>query len=514
MSSTRLKSLRFRVCLITARGMIVFGMVITFLFSRVISANLREGLRAKAESIVVLLASNLVAVMDFDDVGAAGEVIAGVGKDPDFLWVLVARLDGSTMVAEGAKRAAGALDPAGMTEVRFFDEGGRVRAVAPIMVNGKPAGAVEVAFGTARVAEAASGALVTGLAVCFALVALVTAYLMLMMGRVVVRPVIRITGIVERLGDGDLTPIGGAPAGMSSELTGMYDALGRAASAFRGNVEAITVASTEFSRMADEILESTNTLSAAVGEQAAAVSETTVTLEQVEKTGFHSARNADKILSTAGESLQASERGLLAVTDGLDELRGIKAQVDTIADSLQRLNGTLKEVDAIVSSVNNVTRQSHTLSINASIEAAKAGVAGAGFSIVANQMRGLAEQSKVATDQVRTTLGQVRAAIHELNLTAESGRKATLKGVATIERAGEVIRRLTEVMDETTTMARVIATNVQQQLTGLQQTSQAMSQINTAAQSNLEGIRTVEDRGAQLNQKAGRMQAIVSRFRL
>jgi methyl-accepting chemotaxis protein len=265
--------------------------------------------------------------------------------------------------------------------------------------------------------------------------------------------------------------------------------------------------------MADEILGSTTNLSGAASQQASAINQTSVTLEEVEKTGRMSARSAAEITEAADESVKVSTEGLSAVDETVAQLRDLKAQVDEVVVSVQQLDHRLDEVDKIVGMVNDVTRQSHTLSVNASIEAAKAGRAGRGFAIVANKVRDLAQQSRLATEDVRNTLANIQIAMRTVVESSETGRQRAERGVESIERTGRVIRRLADVIRATAEAARQIASNANEQVVGLTETLRAMAEIKLAAQQHLSGAQVVESQGERLSSKAAEMERLVARFK-
>jgi methyl-accepting chemotaxis protein len=511
----RFRTLQFQVFATTAAGTFIVTTLATILISGFFVDQLGVGLGRKAEAVGVLLAANVASAIDFDQADAAKTILSTALVDKEIAYAIAVKPDGGEFASAG--RPPSSLprkEKATAKGTEVFEAAGLVNVVTPVAGTDRRLGVVMVGLSLADI-HAKSAKIrrygfvaAAGITLAFTLVMFVT------LQRIVVRPVSRITRVVGLIGDGDLRRQNFIERRrLSGEIEAMYRALDRAAEAFRENVVAISESARQFAEMADEILGSTTSLSGAASEQAGAINEISVTLEEMEKTGRMSAHSADTIAAAADESVKVSSEGLVAVDDSVAQLRDIKAQVDAMVESVQQLDRRLDEVDKIVSTVNDVTRQSHTLSINASIEAAKAGRAGRGFAIVANKVRDLAQQSRLATEDVRTTLANIQIAMRAVVESSESGRQRAERGVESIERTGRVIRRLADVIRTTADAARGIAANANEQVIGLGETLRAMAEIRLAAQHHLSGAQDVEAQGKRLNSKAEEMEGLVSRFK-
>jgi methyl-accepting chemotaxis protein len=508
-----LRSLQFQVFATTAAGTILVTVVAAILVSGLFVDELRAGLDRKAEAIGDLLAANVASAFDFDDPDAAGKLLETALRDDEVVYAIAVKADGGELAAAG--RPPKGLKPrAGAGARELFARGGLVHVASPVSTVDKRHGVVQVGFSLAGIDARGAAVRRVGFAAAAGVTLVFTLLMFLTLRRIVVRPVSRITRAVTLVGDGDLRRQElFQRRRLAAEIEAMYRALDKATGAFRENVVAISEASRQFASMADQILASTTGLSGAASEQASAINETSVTLEEVEKSGRMSARSAAEIAAAADESVKVSSEGLLAVDETVAQLRDLKAQVDEVVVSVQQLDRRIEEVDKIVSTVNDVTRQSHTLSVNASIEAAKAGRAGRGFAVLANKVRDLAQQSRLATDDVRTTLANIQVAMRAVVESSESGRRRAERGVESMERTGRVIRRLAEVIRTTAEAARQIATNANEQVVGLTETLHAMVEIKLAAQQHLAGAQAVEAQGERLNGKAAEMERLVARFK-
>ncbi|MHB9100993.1 MAG: methyl-accepting chemotaxis protein [Sulfuricella sp.] len=143
------------------------------------------------------------------------------------------------------------------------------------------------------------------------------------------------------------------------------------------------------------------------------------------------------------------------------------------------------------------------------MEAAKAGEQGKGFAVVAQEIKSLAEQSKQATAQVRTILGDIQKATGTAVLATEQGNKAVEAGVQQSAQAGESIRLLADSVNEAAQAATQIAASSRQQLVGMDQVGMAMENIKQASAQNVAGARQAEVAAQSLHELGRKLSDMV-----
>jgi methyl-accepting chemotaxis protein len=179
-----------------------------------------------------------------------------------------------------------------------------------------------------------------------------------------------------------------------------------------------------------------------------------------------------------------------------------------------RLSEQGQAIGEIIATVNDLAEQSNLLSVNAAIEAAKAGEQGKGFAVVAQEVKSLAEQSKQATAQVRTILGDIQKATTAAVLATEQGSKAVEAGVAQSAEAGESIRQLADSVIDAAQAATQISASSQQQLVGTDQVALAMENIRQASAQNVAGTRQTEIAARNLHELGLRLKQLVVQYKL
>ncbi|MBI4750547.1 MAG: methyl-accepting chemotaxis protein [Acidobacteria bacterium] len=326
-------------------------------------------------------------------------------------------------------------------------------------------------------------------------------------------PLRQISVLAEQIAQGDLTATG-LPANRADEvgiLTKTFQTMtDRLRQLTLELQEGINVLATS----ASEILATTTQISVGAAETATAVTETTTTVEEVKQTALVTAQKAKLVSDNAQKTIQVSQNGKKSIEQSLEGMHRIQNQMEAIVTSIVRLSEQNQAISEIIVSVNDLAEQSNLLAVNAAIEAAKAGEYGKGFTVVAQEIKTLAEQSKQATTQVRTILADIQKAMNAATLATEQGSKAVEAGVKQSVTAGESIRMLAESISEAAQSATQIAASSQQQLVGMDQVVQAMDNIKQVTTQNVAGTKQTElaannlyELGQSLKRLADRYQA-------
>ena len=328
---------------------------------------------------------------------------------------------------------------------------------------------------------------------------LVAVALVLLLSRIIAAPLRTISGIAGQVAAGDLT--------VNAPQDDRADEVGDLACAFRAMIENLRRTTREINEgvgvlasSSSEILATTTQVASGAAETASAVSETTATVEEVKQTAQVSSQKAKYVSESAQKAAQVSHSGKKAVEDATQGMRRIQEQMEAIAGSIVRLSEQSQAIGEIIATVNDLAEQSNLLAVNAAIEAARAGEQGKGFAVVAQEVKSLAEQSKQATAQVRTILGEIQKATGAAVMATEQGAKAVEAGLKQSGEAGESIRLLADSVSEAAQAATQIAASSQQQMVGMDQVALAMENIKQASMQNVSGTRQAETAAHSLHE--------------
>ncbi|WP_051326988.1 methyl-accepting chemotaxis protein [Desulfatibacillum aliphaticivorans] len=313
-------------------------------------------------------------------------------------------------------------------------------------------------------------------------------------------------------GDGDLT----VRLNVESK-----DEIGDLARSFNVFIEKIHVIVSRIKESADALATSSSQISATSSQLSTSSMETSTTVlelsttaEEVKQTTTVANEKAEAVAREAEATAQISEAGRKATDDAVDGMQRIKEEMEYIAESIVKLSEHTHSIGEIIDTVADLANESNLLSVNASIEAAKAGDFGKGFGVVAQEVKSLADLSKQATSQVRTILNDIQTATSASVLATERGSKAVDMGEALASRSGESIRALESSVQQASNSATQIAASSQQQLVGIAQLSDALDSITEASKQNSEGAKQLESATVQLHNLGQELKELAGRFRL
>ena len=264
----------------------------------------------------------------------------------------------------------------------------------------------------------------------------------------------------------------------------------------------------------EEVQQAAHSQSAGATQQAAAINQTTTTLEEIRAVSGQTLEKAQVLGRTAERAREEGDQGHQAVKNALDAMRGILKKVDTIATTILSLSEQTGRIGEITSAVNNLAQQSKMLALNASIEAAKAGEAGKGFAVVADEVKNLAEQSQQFTTQVHRILEEIRHATDKAVMATEDGAKEVDIGANLTEQAGSTMQKLLEVLRQNSIAGQQIVAAVRQEVAGIEQIGTAMSEINKVTAQFVASTRQTVQATDDLGELSANLQESIRFFKL
>ncbi len=261
-----------------------------------------------------------------------------------------------------------------------------------------------------------------------------------------------------------------------------------------------------------DILSATEQQASGSAEQAASISQTTATMEQLASTYKQIAENADQVVNMAEASLANAESGQQAVMNTLTSMEGIKTRSQQSANKILALGERSQQIGQVLAIINSIADQTKILALNAAIEAARAGEAGKGFSVVAIEIRKLAESVVESTGEIGTIMTEIQTAANELVMATEQELKQVQSGVELAHVTGESLDQILEMIEQTTVAAKEISAATQQQRSATDQVVKAMREVASVAQQTAAGSRQVAGAAEQLSSMARESSQVGSAF--
>ena len=323
----------------------------------------------------------------------------------------------------------------------------------------------------------------------------------------------KLTSTASRIAEGDLS-------GESVEIH-TSDELGQLAIVFDVMIhslrEQVSQTNTTVSTLRDatsEILVSARQQTSFTKRQAATVQEITSTMEEISHSGAQMSDKARHIADTTQATTEVTASGLNAIAATNETMESIREQVEEVANNIVMLSEKAQAVGQIIASVNDVAEQSNLLALNAAIEAAGAGEQGSRFSVVASEIKNLADQAKDSTAQVRTILSDVQKGINTAVMLTEEAVKRVESGKEKAEVTESTIRELAGNTKESSQVFQQIIAGTNQQQIGVEQVTQGMKDFRQAAHESANGTAQLENAVGNLNDLGSQLETLVNQYKL
>lgn len=228
-----------------------------------------------------------------------------------------------------------------------------------------------------------------------------------------------------------------------------------------------------------------------VREQAEAVSQTTVTMDELGTTSRQSAEQAAASAAGAQQVLSLANNGTQVVQQTMAGMTTLKEKVEAIADQITNLSQQTSEIGNISSLVKDLAQKTNNLALNAAVEAARAGEHGQGFSIVAREVRKLADQSKRSATEINALVSEIQAAINRTVTATGEGTKTVEQGIVLAQGTAEAFAGVAAAVDGVVQNSEQISMSAKHQAVAVQQVVANMNALNLGAQESAAGINQV-----------------------
>jgi methyl-accepting chemotaxis protein len=228
-----------------------------------------------------------------------------------------------------------------------------------------------------------------------------------------------------------------------------------------------------------------------------------------------------KVASTAKEAAEAASRAEQTAADGGAAVDSISAAMTTLRSSVQTgakkvksLGDRSMEITGIVGTINRIAEQTNMLALNAAIEAARAGENGRGFSVVAEEIRKLAERAASATQEIDKLVRSIQVETQETVTAIEQQTTLVEQQGELVNRAGEALSRIRSVSTATSSLVEQIMAGTRQQVEGTEQITKAVKQISDVTLASQGDARSTVEVAGDLRRLSELLETSISQFKL
>jgi methyl-accepting chemotaxis protein len=281
----------------------------------------------------------------------------------------------------------------------------------------------------------------------------------------------------------------------------LADTVGR----LKGNAEELESASGQLRSIAGDMASGTHDQFQRTDQVATAMHEMSATAQEVARHAADAARAADE----ADHSAQAGEQ---VMQQTIDTIAVVNREIAGTAAVIRDLENDSTRIGKVLEVIRGIAEQTNLLALNAAIEAARAGEAGRGFAVVADEVRSLAQRTAASIAEIHQIIEAVQSGAVEAVKAIESGRQRSEEGAEQVQQAGQMLQRITNAVEAIRDMNRQIATAAEEQTSVAEDISRNLVEITRIATANQQAVQHTEQAGQRLHGLSGQLGEVTSRL--
>jgi methyl-accepting chemotaxis protein len=324
------------------------------------------------------------------------------------------------------------------------------------------------------------------------------------------RSITDLLNTINQVARGDLTIRGKVT---NDALGNVVDSVNFMLDNFTKVLERVRKAAIDVSTSANQILEAADDMTAGATQQDQEITNTSSAVEELTVSMKQVSNNAEASAEAARRALDAAEQGNRAVSDTLEGMQRIRASVQATAKKIKSLGDRSLEISEIINVINDITEQTNLLALNAAIEAARAGEAGRGFAVVADEVRKLAEHSRSATKDIAALIKAIQAETNEAVVVMEEGTREVEVGAGLADQAGKALEAISSVVRQSAELVQEISLASKQQVRGTEGVANAMQIISGITRQTTQGARSTASTVGNMVKLSEQLNEALAQFR-
>ena len=323
--------------------------------------------------------------------------------------------------------------------------------------------------------------------------------------------ILRLLNEMGDLAEGDLT----VRARVTEDITGaIADSINYAIDELRTLVLGVNKATELVTKASGEAQVTSEQLLQASEKQSREIEETSTAVLQMADSINEVSANAAESAKVAHQSLQAADKGATAVQNSIAGMNDIRGQIQETAKRIKRLGESSQEISEIVELISDITEQTNILALNAAIQAASAGEAGRGFTVVAEEVQRLAERSAEATKQIGAIVKTIQTDTHDAVAAMEQSTQGVVEGAKLSDAAGQALSEIEQVSRHLAELIESISKATQAQAEAASKVARNMQDIQDITNQTTDGTKQTATSVGQLTELASDLRGSVAGFKL
>jgi twitching motility protein PilJ len=323
--------------------------------------------------------------------------------------------------------------------------------------------------------------------------------------------ILRLLNEMGNLADGDLT----VQASVTEDVTGaIADSINFTIEELRTLVKGINSATDQVAKATNDAQAISNRLYEASQRQNKEIQQASASVLQMAQSINEVSQTAAQSARVAQQSLAAAEKGGQAVQNQISGMNEIRTQIQDTAKRIKRLGESSLEIGEIVELISDITEQTNVLALNAAIQAASAGEAGRGFTVVAEEVQRLAERSGEATKQIDAIVKTIQADTQDAVAAMEKSTVGVVEGTKLSDAAGQALDEIRRVSRELAELIGGISAQTQKQSASVSDVTRGMQGILKITEETTEGTKQTNVSIGQLTKLASELRSSVAGFKV
>lgn len=331
--------------------------------------------------------------------------------------------------------------------------------------------------------------------------------------RALAKPLVALTQSTVLMARGDLTVALPKHDG-SDEIAQLTASFEQLVSALRAFVTDVQHSGVLVSTSITEIAATAKQQQATANEVAATTTEIGATAKEISATGRDLAQTVAHVNESAQQTSALADNGREALGRMDDTMRRVSDAAGGINSRLTVLNDKAANIGSVVTTIAKVADQTNLLSLNAAIEAEKAGEYGRGFAVVATEIRRLADQTAAATVDIEQLVKEIQSAVTAGVMGMDKFSEEVRRGVADVEKVASQLAQIIQHVQAINPRIQSVSEGMQAQSTGAEQISQALTQLGEAARQTAESLRQSNETVRSLDEAARGLRSGIERFKV
>ena len=330
--------------------------------------------------------------------------------------------------------------------------------------------------------------------------------------RQITRPLSETLETVKRIASGDLTQ--SIQITRRDELGALQQNIQDMGSTLRELIGGIRDGVTQIASAAEELSAVTEQTSAGVNSQKVETDQVATAMHEMTATVQEVARNAEQASEAAAQADGEARAGDTVVAEAIEQIERLATEVIRSTEAMTMLQQESDKIGSVMDVIKAVAEQTNLLALNAAIEAARAGEAGRGFAVVADEVRGLAQRTQKSTEEIEGLVAGLQNGTQQVAQVMNSSRALTNSSVALTRQAGESLGNITRTVSNIQSMNQQIAAAAEQQSSVAEEINRSIVNVRDVSEQTAAASEETAASSVELARLGNQLQMLVSRFHI